>query len=380
MKKQDLYARHYASRETVRLRWQNGTITQYEVLPDQTAPAWWIAPGLLDLQVNGYGGVDFQSEGLNAEALLRAVRGLRAAGCTRFLLTLTTDEWSALTAKLRHLRELRSQSEELQVSIAGWHIEGPFLSAEPGFHGAHDPSLLLDPTSDHIHELRALTQGDPLMLTIAPERKGAIEAIRLAVTLGARVSLGHTNASVQVLADAIAAGATGFTHLGNACPQALDRHDNIIWRVFETPGLTVSLIPDRIHVSPALFRLVHRILPIETIYYVSDAMAAAGSPPGRYRFGKTEVDVGVDRVVRQSGKTHFAGSAVCPVDAVFHAAEMLGISWQEAWGRYVLAPADMAGLPSGFGLGQRADFCLVKVSPKDKLTELKVFFGGQAGE
>src|SRR5439155_25511530 len=161
-----------------------------------------------DLQVNGYGGVDFQTDSLSAEDLLSAVRHLRTAGCTRFLATLITDEWPKMTGRLRRLRSLRSQSAELNAAIAGWHIEGPFLSTEPGFHGAHDPALMCDPTSEHILELRSITGNDPVLLTLSPERPGSLAAIELAVSRGIKVSLGHTNASADVLKQAIAAGAT----------------------------------------------------------------------------------------------------------------------------------------------------------------------------
>src|SRR5262249_52232917 len=159
-----------------------------------------------------------------------------------------------------------------------------------------------------ILELREITGNDPLLLTLSPERAGALEAIALAKSRGIRISLGHTNASAEVLRQAVKAGATLFTHLGNGCPRELDRHDNILWRVFETAGLTVSLIPDRIHVSGPLFRLVHRVLGGDSIFYTTDAMAAAGAPPGRYRIGALEVEVGADQVVRQPGKPLFAGS------------------------------------------------------------------------
>jgi N-acetylglucosamine-6-phosphate deacetylase len=377
VKTRQIRARHYATRQAVLVRWEAGRITQCEPAPDAPGAPWWIAPGLLDAQVNGFGNVDFQAETIDLEALLKATRALRAAGCTRYLLTLITDQWDRLTAKLRRLRELRAQSAELQAAIAGWHLEGPFLSAEPGYHGTHDPALMLDPTPDHIHQLRALTPGDALLLTVAPERSGALAAIRLAASLGARVSLGHTNASRQLLAEAFAAGATGFTHLGNACPQALDRHDNVLWRVFETPGLMTSLIPDGIHVSPPLFRLVHRVLSLDSIFYVTDAMAAAGAPPGRYALGRMQVDVGPDQVVRAPGQTHYAGSALRPIDGVFRAAEMLGVSWQETWRRFSFAPAEWLGLPCSLAPGQRADFCLLKVSAQGRLTDLRVFFGGR---
>jgi N-acetylglucosamine-6-phosphate deacetylase len=143
-----------------------------------------------------------------------------------------------------------------------------------------------------------------------------------------------------VLQRAVRAGATGFTHLGNACPRELDRHDNILWRVFETPELLVSLIPDGIHVAPPLFRLAHRVLDEQSIYYTTDAMSAAGAPPGRYPLGRLELEVGADQIVRQPGKSNFAGSAVKPIDGVFRAAEMLGQSWRDVWKRFSERPAE----------------------------------------
>jgi len=377
MKTRQIRARHYTTGRTMLVRCRRGRIVSREAAADQTDTPWWIAPGLLDAQVNGFGGVDFQAETMDLAALLKATRALRAAGCTRYLLTLITDQWDRLTAKLARLRELRAESGELQAAIAGWHVEGPFLSAEPGYHGAHDPALMLDPTPGRIRQLRALTAGDLLLLTVAPERPGALRAIRLAASLGARVSLGHTNASSQLLAEAAAAGASGFTHLGNACPQALDRRDNVLWRALDTPGLMTSLIPDGMHVSPPLFRLIHRVLPLDAIFYTTDAMAAAGAPPGPYTLGRMQLDVGPDQVVRAPGQSHYAGSALRPVEGVFRAAEMLGVSWQETWRRFSSAPANWLGLPCGLALGQQANFCLLKVSAHGQLTRLRVFFGGE---
>jgi N-acetylglucosamine-6-phosphate deacetylase len=299
----------------------------------------------LDPQINGFAGVDFQRDGVTPAELVQAVQGLRTAGCRRFLLTLITDRWESLLTRLRHLRRLRAGSVQLRHAIAGWHLEGPFLSEKPGFHGAHDPTLMLDPTPAHIRDLREAAGDDLLLLTLAPERAGGIEAIELAVSLGVKVSLGHTDASAAILREAVSAGATGFTHLGNACPQQLDRHDNILWRVLDTAGLTVSLIPDQRHVSPALFRLIHRALPSDRIVYTTDAMAAAGASPGRYMLGRLELEVGEDRIVRQPGRTNFAGSALTPGEAVLNAATMLGVPWQETWSRMALNPARWLGLP-----------------------------------
>ncbi len=364
-------ARYFATGESIRLQCENGTLTQFEKISGKSPDDLWIAPSLFDLQVNGYGGIDFQQDDLSVQALERAAGDLRRDGCSRFLLTLITDKWPALTSRLRRLRSLRSQSAMLQKAIAGWHVEGPFLSDEPGFHGAHNPALMCNPSPEHILELRTITEDDPLLLTVSPERPGVIKAIELAVSRGIKISLGHTNASAETLAAAVRAGATGFTHLGNGCPRELDRHDNILWRVFETRGLTVSLIPDGIHVSPSLFRLIHRILPPDSIYYASDAMSAGGAPPGRYRLGKMELEVGPDQIVRQPGKQLFAGSALRPIDGIFRAARMLERPWQEIWPRFSSTPARLMGLENHLAVGRPADFCLLHVTSDNQMVELK---------
>lgn len=354
----ELLAYHYATRQPVRVLWSAGRITGIAEVTEKPETDVWIAPPLMDLQINGYAGVDFQRDDLTLEGLLRAARALRRDGCAKFFFTLITDEWSRLMTRLEHARQLRGQSPELIDAIAGWHIEGPFLSEKPGFCGAHDPAFMCDPTAEHLHTLRTATGHDPVLITVAPERAGALAAIRLARQLGITISLGHTNAPAEVLSAAVEAGATGFTHLANGCPRELDRHDNILWRVADEPGLAASFIPDGIHVSPAPFRALHRLLGKERlIYYTTDAMAAGGAGPGCYTLGKVAVEVGADQIVRQPGRTNFAGSALRPFDGVFRAAKMLRSPWQECWQRFSEAPARFVGLRNELRLGGRASFC-----------------------
>lgn len=352
--------RHYATGQPIGVTWQDGIVSRVELLPAGQGSDLWIAPALVDLQINGYATVDFQRDDLTAVELMAAVQGLRTAGCGRFLLTLMTDDWGAMMRRLRHLRALRGTSRDLTKAIAGWHLEGPFLSDKPGFCGAHPVECMTNATREHLEELRSVTDSDPVLLTLAPERMGGIEAVGMATSMGMRVSLGHTNAAAAILRAACNAGATGFTHLGNACPQDLDRHDNILWRVLDDLSLTISLIPDGIHVSAALFRLIHRVLPPSKIYYTTDAVAAAGAPPGRYSVGRHRVDVGPDRVVRQPGKTNYAGSGLRPIEGIWRAAEMLGRPWQSVWDFASVHPAGFMGWGSGVGVEQSATFCLVR--------------------
>lgn len=281
-------------------------------------------PRFFDPQVNGYAGVDFQRDSLGLAELRHASEAWKRDGGDAFYLTLITDAWPALLARVRRLRGLLDQAPELRSTIVGWHIEGPFLSEKPGFHGAHDPSVMIDPSPERVRELRNVAGDDPLLLTLAPERPGSIPAIETACSLGMTVSLGHTDASADQIRDAVSAGATGFTHLANGCPQQLDRHDNILWRVLESTSLNIGLIADGVHVSPALFRLIHRLVPSTRLYYTTDAMAAAGAPPGDYTIGRLQVRVGEDGIVRQPGRQNFAGSALSPGRLIDTATSMLG--------------------------------------------------------
>jgi len=365
----EIIARHYQSGEGHRVVCREGVI---ESIDPAEAPAnTWYAPGIFDPQVNGYAGVDFQKDGLETQDLQKAADGLLDDGCPRWLLTLITDDWGKLIDRLRHLKALRDADEGLRRAIIGWHVEGPFLSPEPGFCGAHDPTVMRDPVVGDIDQLRETLGDDPILLTIAPERESAMAAIGRAVELGMRVSLGHCDPSVGNLTNAKLAGATGFTHLSNGGPQELDRHDNFLWRVLDAGGLMCGLIPDRIHVRPMLFRVLHRVLEPANIYYTTDAMSAAGAPPGRYTVGRLDIEVGEDQVVRQPGKTNLAGSALRPIQGVERVAEMLGQSWQEVWDGFSTRPAAFVGIDSELSPGSSSSICRVITDDSSQLMSVE---------
>ena len=373
----EICAWYYQTRRPVLLRWKKAVIISIEESLVEPPKGLWLAPTLLDLQVNGYGGIDFERDDLSIEDLFNATQKLERDGCSGIMATLITASWPELICRVRKLRELRMQSPEIQSCIKGWHIEGPFLSPEAGYCGTHNPAWMCDPTASHVRELREAAGSDPLLITLAPERAGALDAIELAVSLGIKVSLGHTNAPMDVLQSAVRAGATGFTHLGNGIPQALDRHDNILWRIFETPGLTIGIIPDRIHVSKSLFRIIHRQIESSKIYYTTDAVHPAGMPPGRFILGGQELEVGADQVVRKPGQINFSGSALRPLEGVFRAAEMLDIPWQQAWAHCTSVPSHFIGLPDSLSPGQPASFCLLHFAPHSQSEKVEVYIRGQ---
>jgi N-acetylglucosamine-6-phosphate deacetylase len=195
---------------------------------------------------------------------------------------------------------------------------------------------------------------------MAPERPGTLEAVRQAVASGFVVSFGHTNAGTEDLRAAVEAGGRAFTHLGNGCPQTLDRHDNIIWRVLDEERLVAGLIPDGRHVAPPFFRALHRALGSSRIYWTTDAMAAAGAPDGRYSLGELEAEVGADRVVRNFATGGFAGSALAPIEGIRCGARMLGRRWQDVWDFFSVQPARLMNLPGELEPDSSAGFCLLR--------------------
>lgn len=307
-------------------------------------PRRWLAPALVDLQVNGYAGVDFQRDDLDGAALRHAAEALARDGCGVFFAAVITAPWPALLARVRRLAGCMGRVP----GLAGIHVEGPWLSDRPGFCGAHEPAWMRDPTPDQLQELLEAAAGVPLLLTLAPERPGALTVIRAAVRADTAVSLGHTDATAEQLRAAVDAGATGFTHLGNGCPPLLDRHDNILWRALDTPRLLCGLIPDGIHLAPPVFRGLHRTLGPGRAWFTTDAMAAAGAPPGEYTLGALELAVGPDGLVRQPGRPNFAGSALRPIEGVRRAAATLGVSWRAVWDGFSRVPARLVKLPDAW--------------------------------
>ncbi|TLD68564.1 N-acetylglucosamine-6-phosphate deacetylase [Phragmitibacter flavus] len=362
-------ARHYRTGEPLHVRWENHQLTLVTPGYEEACDDQWIAPGLFDLQVNGYAGIDFQNDhALSREALLHVVRTLRSDGCHRFLLTLITTEWPSLLHRLRRFREIIHADPELHAAIPGWHIEGPFISAEPGYIGAHCPECARDANPQDIRDLKNLVGNDPLLLTLAPERSGSLDTIREAVRNGFIVSFGHTNATRDQLEAAHQAGASAFTHLGNGCPQLLDRHDNLLWRVLDKPRLHTGIIADGIHVSPQLFRIMHRLLPDPLVWWTTDAMAAASAEPGTYTIGKTSVTVGTDGIVRHPTTGGFAGSSLTPIEAIRRGSQMLDRPWRECWDFLSTNPAKIMGLTSDLQPGFPSGFQLLRHASVNEYT------------
>jgi N-acetylglucosamine-6-phosphate deacetylase len=285
--------------------------------------------GLFDLQVNGFGGVDFQ-RAPSLEEVRHACERLVACQMTRILATFITCEGAALIQKLRRFEDYRRQDRLIREVIVGYHLEGPYLSAEVGFRGAHRGDLMKNPDWEELQRNQDAANGCIRLVTLAPERKDSAKFIQNATASGVRISLGHTNASAHEIDMAILSGATLCTHLGNGCPAEMHRHDNIIQRLLSRDELIACLIPDGIHLPPSVLKNLYRAKPEGSVILTTDAMAAAGAEPGRYTIGELELEVGKDEVVRLPGSSNFAGSALSLDEGVLRAQQWLGISENNA--------------------------------------------------
>jgi N-acetylglucosamine-6-phosphate deacetylase len=298
---------------------------------------------LFDLQVNGFGGVDFQSLPTLAEVRHACVR-LQHCGMRRILATFITGDPVALLDKLTAFEKYRAQDELIRETIVGYHLEGPYLSSEPGYGGAHPAELMRDPDWKEFQRQQEAAGGTIRLVTLAPERDGSSEFIFNATQSGVRISLGHTNANEEQIDSAIKSGATICTHLGNGCPQQLHRHENVIHRLLARDELIACFIPDGIHLPPKVLRNFFRAKPTDKVILTTDAMAAAGEGPGRYRLGQLELEVGKDEVVRLPGSPYFAGSALRLDHGIVRAARWLGVELEEARRMASTVPAGALGL------------------------------------
>ena len=276
-------------------------------------------PGFFDLQANGFAGVDFNAPDLTADRVHLALERMRRVGVTRVLPTLVTSSFEDFAACARVLAAMTD------TAIAGIHMEGPYLSPEDGPRGAHPRAHARPASADDFDRRQEAAGGRIALVTLAPEVPGALALIERLAAAGVRVALGHTAASPQQIADAISAGATLSTHLGNGCAAVLPRHPNVIWEQLAADELHASLIVDGHHLPAATVKAMVRAKGVERTILVTDAIAAADCPAGRYRMGAVECELGADGRVSLPGTPFLAGSSLTMDRAVANTVRFTGL-------------------------------------------------------
>lgn len=287
-------------------------------------------PGYVDLQVNGYAGVDFNADDLTAERLGEASERMRQDGVDRALATVITAPLEAMISRIGRIAAVLDEAPEAGSVFSGVHVEGPFLSPEPGYVGAHPAECVRPADRDTMARLLDAGRGHVRLVTLAPEMDADASLTRWLSDRGITVAAGHSDASLDQLRRGLDAGLRLFTHLGNGCPAQMHRHDNIIQRVLSLADrLMVSFIADGHHVPPFALKNYLRCVPSEQVVIVTDAMNAAGLGPGRYELAGQTVEVDANGAAWAAGRTHFAGSAATMPAMRAVLAERVGVAEPE---------------------------------------------------
>lgn len=294
-------------------------------------------PGFCDLQVNGFAGVDFNDPRATPDDLRRALAALRATGVTRLLPTLITSTYESFAACAQQLVRLADPA------VAGLHMEGPYIAAANGPRGAHPLAHVRAASVDDFRRRQDAASGHILLVTLAPEVEGALQLTEYLAAQHILVAIGHTAATPAQIRDAVQAGATLSTHLGNGCAPLLPRHPNLIWEQLAADELAACFIVDGHHLPPATVKAMIRAKTPARSILVTDAIAAAGCPPGRYRLGGAEVELSATGRVATPGATHLAGSALTMPLAVANAVRYTGLPISEVLPLATTQPAALLG-------------------------------------
>ena len=249
----------------------------------------WITPGLFDLQINGISGISFTDPSLTPEQIAEADGRIRSCGISRYCPTIITCSLETALAVLAAFA--RGWKEGRLPAAWSIHLEGPWISSQEGARGIHRQEHVRDVSLPEWDVLQAAAAGRIGLLTLAPERPGALDLIRRAVQGGTVVSLGHTAASQEEMSAAVGAGASMSTHLFNGCPRLLDRHSNVVYSQLSDDGLYACFIADGHHVPYTTLRIGLRTKRVEKSILVSDLAHLCGLPDGEYQMEGNAVEL-----------------------------------------------------------------------------------------
>lgn len=322
-------------------------------------PAPLVTPGLVDLQVNGFAGIDFNAPGLTTAAFEKVLQELLASGVTRFLPTLITATEDDLIRGLDALDRAVAESPLGQQMVMGYHVEGPFLSKQDGYSGCHPAHAMKGATMEVVDRLLHGRYKPVRILTMAPEVPGVIDLIPALRSRGIACSIGHTAADSDIIRRAITAGATMSTHLGNGLPHQLSKNDNPLLSQLGEDRLFAGFIADGIHIPPANLRSWLRAKGVSRAFLITDAAAAAGpnTPEGLYTMGAEQIERRSDGTVRIPGSRYLAGSSVWMDQMVRNVMKWFGFGWDPVLRLCRINPlhalGDVRVLPAA---GEWADF------------------------
>lgn len=346
----------------------------------------WLAPGLVDLQVNGFAGHDVNDPDLDVATVVDMVHCLHRAGVTTVVPTVVTAAEKRIISALQVVAEARAADPAIAHAIPYVHVEGPFLSDQDGPRGAHRLDQVRPADLDELARWQQASGDLVGMVTVSPHSDAAIDFIAAATRRGVRCAIGHTHAAVEQIVRAVDAGAQIATHLGNGAHAVLPRHPNYIWAQLAEDRLSAGFIADGHHLPADTFRAMLRAKGLSRAHLVSDATALAGMPAGRYRTpvgGLVELsDAGRLSLV---GTSFLAGAARSLADGVATAITMAGLTLAAGLALATANPGRFVGGRGRLCPGQTADLLGFRWQPGDPTLDIRLVtaagirvFGDQA--
>lgn len=338
------------------------------------------SPGLIDLQVNGYGGHDLNDGELSAGTVEALSEDLCRVGIAAYLPTLITADKISICRRLSAIREASEKLPYSRQMIAGIHIEGPHISSKDGPRGAHPREHIRPPSMEEFESWQEAAGGLVSMITIAPELDGAIDYLREIAKRGVIVALGHSDASEEDIYKATDAGARISTHLGNGLAATLPRHPNAVWAQLAEDRLSASLILDGHHLPSSTAQVMIRAKGAERVILVSDSVKFAGMPPGRYTS-----PIGGDVEVFSSGRVSIfgdkflAGSGVSLLKIISNFSNLTGLPFCSGVAMATKNPAKFLNRSVDLKPGKRADFILFDLDNTTGTAQPRdIVFGGES--
>ena len=374
----NLQARHYATGKAIEIKIEGSriaAITDVDCSPDVMAELPFVSPGLFDIQVNGYNGVWFSSPTLTVRQVVDTCQSLVNAGIAKFFPTLITASFDALAHGFATLQQAAAESKLVSMCVVGYHLEGPFISAEDGPRGAHPLQHVREANYEEFQRLQEFADDRIRLVTLAAESNNAVDFIRRCRQDNVVVALGHTAASTMQILAAVDAGAELSTHFGNGAHGVLPRHPNYLWDQLSEDRLWASVIADGWHLPASVLKCVLKCKAVERTILTCDVSGFAGCPPGTYAEGDIGVEVLQDGRLVVAGQRQFlAGSGVTTGDCIVHMMNSCGISQKEAVEMATRNPSSLVGEPdSAIATGQIATLSLFH-TPDDSIHGRRTFF------
>ena len=356
----EISAIHYETNLPVKLKISNGVIINIlEMQVPDSGNRLFVAPGLIDNQINGYRGTDFSSTDLSPNKIKNAVEEIVKDGVTSFQPTVITNSHKNLLKIFNDLAEAMNV-REIRDSVPGFHMEGPYLSPEEGYYGCHSSAYIRKPSWKEFLEYQEAADGNIRQVTLSPEIEGAIEFIKLCTENNIIAAIGHTNATNEQIRKAVDYGATISTHLGNGCANLIDRHRNPLWPQLANDLLVPSIIADGHHLLPEEILVFYKVKGPDNIILTSDVTYLKGMAPGRYIFMGSEIEYTTDGLIRNPVLNCLAGASFPIKTGVENMMDFTGCSLGEAINLATRNVARICHLPDRGSLepGKRADLIL----------------------